>query len=120
MRTRLVVLWLLILAAPACSKLTEPAKQEPISGEPTAAAPALQSAAAPPTPPPPAAPEGKLEIKDLVVGTGAEAKDGDKVNVHYVGTLIDGKEFDASKKHGDTPFSFELGKGRVIKGWDEG
>src|SRR5262245_50991431 len=113
MRTRLaVVLFVSTFLTPACSKLTEPAKQEPISGEPTSAAP-VQSAAAP-------IPEGKLEIKDVVVGTGQEAKDGDKVNVHYVGTLTDGKEFDASKQHGDTPFSFELGKGRVIKGWDEG
>ena len=124
MRTRLAFLALFVLAAPACSKLTEPARQEPISGEPTSVAqPTNAQTAAPqkpaePTPPP--APQGKLEIKDIVVGKGEEAKDGDKVNVHYVGTLMDGKEFDASKKHGDNPFSFELGKGRVIKGWDEG
>ncbi len=71
--------------------------------------------------PPEAAPPSneKLAIKDLVVGKGAEAKAGDNVKVHYVGTLTDGKEFDASKKHGQ-PFDFELGAGRVIKGWDQG
>jgi hypothetical protein len=74
-----------------------------------------------PTPaPPPPADEGKLEITDLVVGKGAEAKSGDEVSTHYVGTLLDGKEFDASRKHGDQPFKFKLGGGRVIKGWDQG
>jgi FKBP-type peptidyl-prolyl cis-trans isomerase len=112
-----------VLFAPACSKLTEPARQEPISGEPTSSAQPTNAQTAAPAAsaaPAPAVPEGKLEMTDIVVGKGQEAKDGDKVNVHYVGTLTDGKEFDASKKHGDTPFSFELGKGRVIKGWDEG
>ncbi len=122
MRTRLAFLALLIALAPACSKLTEPARQEPISGEPTSVAQPTNAQTAAPSQKPaePPVPEGKLEIQDIVVGKGQEAKDGDKVNVHYVGTLTDGKEFDASKKHGDSPFSFELGKGRVIKGWDEG
>jgi peptidyl-prolyl cis-trans isomerase A (cyclophilin A) len=60
-----------------------------------------------------------LRIEDLEVGTGPEASSGDTVSVHYVGTLTDGKEFDSSRKHGQ-PFSFELGAGRVIKGWDQG
>jgi len=126
MRTSLAFLAFFTLLTPACSKLTEPARQEPISGDPTpvgVAQPTNAQASAPQKPaepPPPAVPEGKLEVTDVVVGKGQEAKDGDKVNVHYVGTLTDGKEFDASKKHGDTPFSFDLGKGRVIKGWDEG
>ena len=42
------------------------------------------------------------------------------MKVHYVGTLLNGEEFDASKKHGTEPFTFDLGKGRVIKGWDDG
>jgi eukaryotic-like serine/threonine-protein kinase len=60
-----------------------------------------------------------LEKTDVKVGTGPEAKRGDTVKTHYVGTLSSGKEFDASRKHG-RPFSFQLGQGRVIRGWDEG
>ena len=62
----------------------------------------------------------KLETKDLIVGTGAEAKTGQSVTVNYVGVLYKGgKEFDASWKHKE-PFTFELGAGKVIKGWDQG
>lgn len=60
-----------------------------------------------------------LRITNLVVGTGAEATSGQTVVVHYRGTLEDGSQFDASYDRG-TPFSFPLGAGRVIKGWDEG
>ncbi len=63
--------------------------------------------------------EAKLEIADLVVGTGAVAETGKSVTVHYRGTLKDGTEFDSSRKH-DAPFSFPLGAGKVIPGWDEG
>ena len=59
-----------------------------------------------------------LRITDLVVGDGAEAMAGQTVVVHYRGTLEDGREFDSS--YGRGPFSFPLGAGRVIKGWDEG
>ena len=62
----------------------------------------------------------KLETKDLIVGTGAEAKDGDSVTVNYVGVLYkNGKEFNASWETKE-PFTFTLGKGQVIKGWDQG
>lgn len=62
----------------------------------------------------------KLETKDLIVGTGAEAKAGDKVTVNYVGVLYKtGKEFNASWETKE-PFSFTLGEGQVIKGWDKG
>lgn len=60
-----------------------------------------------------------LVIEDLRPGTGAEAKQGQTVSVHYVGTLTDGKKFDSSRDRGK-PFDFPLGAGRVIKGWDQG
>ncbi|MEB3334858.1 MAG: FKBP-type peptidyl-prolyl cis-trans isomerase [Cyanobacteriota bacterium] len=59
-----------------------------------------------------------LQITDLVVGEGEEATAGRTVSVNYRGTLQNGKEFDSS--YGRGPFSFPLGAGRVIKGWDEG
>jgi FKBP-type peptidyl-prolyl cis-trans isomerase FkpA len=67
-----------------------------------------------------------LQIEDTVVGTGAEAHAGQRVRVHYTGWLHDpsaanarGRKFDSSKDRGQ-PFSFGLGHGEVIRGWDEG
>jgi hypothetical protein len=62
--------------------------------------------------------ESGLRITDLVVGDGPEARSGQTVVVNYRGTLENGKEFDSS--YGRGPFSFPLGAGRVIRGWDEG
>ena len=59
-----------------------------------------------------------LYLKDLAVGTGAEATRGSTVDVHYTGWLASGLEFDSSR--GNDPFSFTVGGGRVIAGWDEG
>jgi FKBP-type peptidyl-prolyl cis-trans isomerase len=60
-----------------------------------------------------------LEYIDLVVGTGREAGPGDTATVNYTGWLENGKKFDSSFDHGK-PFSFRIGAGQVIKGWEEG
>ncbi|MEY2854471.1 MAG: hypothetical protein RL030_1603 [Pseudomonadota bacterium] len=67
-----------------------------------------------------------LAATEISVGSGAEAARGSQVTVHYTGWLYDttrpeqkGTEFDSSRKHGD-PFSFVLGQGQVIAGWDQG
>lgn len=63
-------------------------------------------------------PDG-LKYTDETVGTGTEATPGKTVSVHYTGWLLDGTKFDSSRDR-NQPFSFPLGGGRVIKGWDEG
>ena len=67
-----------------------------------------------------------LQYEDVTPGTGASAKEGQDVTVHYTGWLFDanapqnrGRKFDASRDHGE-PFEFNLGAGMVIPGWDEG
>ena len=64
--------------------------------------------------------ENGLIIEDLVVGEGAEAQDYNKVVVNYTGSLEDGSVFDSSFNPGRGPFTFTLGVGSVIKGWDLG
>ncbi|MDC7788790.1 FKBP-type peptidyl-prolyl cis-trans isomerase [Rhodoplanes sp. TEM] len=76
--------------------------------------PSPEAAAAPP----PTAAGAGLEIQDLKVGTGAEARPGRRARVNYTGKLTDGTTFDTSI--GRAPFTFALGAGQVIKGWDQG
>jgi peptidylprolyl isomerase len=60
-----------------------------------------------------------LKYVDEVVGTGENPRPGQNVTVHYTGTLEDGTKFDSSVDKGQ-PFTFRIGTGQVIKGWDEG
>ncbi len=91
------------ISSTACSKTAEPDTT-------------FTPSAAKPLPPPPTT----LQSHDDVVGTGREAKTGDTVNVQYTGTLLNGDKFDSSYDNGGKPFSFTIGKGMVIKGWDQG
>jgi FKBP-type peptidyl-prolyl cis-trans isomerase len=94
----------LFLALPGCSKKVD---------EPTSDFKPAQGTPPPPNP-------TKLEIEDKTPGSGRAAKTGDTVHVQYTGTLMNGTKFDSSYDHRGDPFKFTLGKGEVIKGWDEG
>ncbi len=106
--------------APAAEKPAEPKAED----KPAEVKPAEQKAAVPAEAKPA---EGDKTVKtasgliyeDVVVGTGASPVAGRPVVVHYRGTLTTGKEFDASYNR-NQPFTFTIGVGQVIKGWDEG
>jgi peptidylprolyl isomerase len=84
------------------------------------AAPAVNTSTKPKVAVPDGAPPKKLVENELVEGSGASAEAGDEVTVQYVGVgYKTGKEFDASWDRGE-PFSFLLGAGEVIQGWDQG
>jgi len=85
----------------------------------TPAAPAAPTAATPAAQETTVTTASGLKYEDLQVGDGAEAKSGDRVQVHYTGWLENGTKFDSSVDRG-RPFEFPLGAGRVIRGWDEG
>jgi len=134
---RLVGLLALVVAIPACSKLTSPPGPEPIasdtpvtmataptvpSGHPSNARPSLtalaQAGASAQQQPQP--PQGELKIEDVVVGKGEAVKNGDTVSVHYTGTLVNGTKFDSSHDHpGNQPFTTRI-PGQLIQGWNRG
>lgn len=62
---------------------------------------------------------GQLQWSDLATGEGEEATPGSEATVHYTGWLTDGRKFDSSRDRGQ-PFTFRVGGGQVIRGWDEG
>lgn len=64
--------------------------------------------------------QGGLQVTDEVVGTGAEAKEGDTITVKYTGTLQNGTVFDSTEKQGGQPATFQLAKGQLIDGWVQG
>jgi peptidylprolyl isomerase len=102
---------LLKSSTPATTPKTPPVATTPPSG-PLSKEPSVK--------PPSGAAPSKLVVKDLIAGTGPEAKAGQSVTVNYVGVLFHGgKLFDASWKRKE-PFNFTLGKGQVIPGWDQG
>lgn len=71
-------------------------------------------------PTPPMEGNTSLKLSDDHIGSGDTATIGDIVTVEYVGKLTDGTIFDASKNHGNEGFTFALGAGQVIQGWDQG
>ena len=90
------------------------------SGSPTTEASSEDTSTKPKVTVPEGAPPKQLEVEDLVPGSGAEAKSGDEVTVQYVGVNYkNGREFDSSWSRNE-PFSFTLGRGEVIPGWDQG
>lgn len=73
----------------------------------------------PPIATPPSTTPSGLQYIDVVQGTGPEARPGQRVTVHYTGWLTNGTKFDSSRDN-RTPFAFDLGRGGVIQGWDQG
>jgi FKBP-type peptidyl-prolyl cis-trans isomerase FkpA len=98
------------LAVTGCSSPPKATTTEPAAAE---------KPVEPPAPAEPTAEATELKIEDTKVGTGAEAKTGDSVTVHYTGYLTDGNKFESSKDSGQ-PFTLTLGEGRVIPGWEQG
>lgn len=114
----IVALGFLALGTPLLSSLggIAPVEEEMSVGTTTiSTSPARMDLALNPSEPLPT----ELMVTDLVVGSGPEATTGSTVSVNYTGALPDGTVFDASANHGGA-FSFPLGAGRVIRGWDEG
>lgn len=120
-RLTLTIMVCLGLAIAGCGGSSDSSSESTASAESTPTATTESKAKTKPkVTVPKGAPPKKLEVKDLEEGSGPKAKAGDRVTVQYVGVdYKSGKEFDASWDRGE-PFSFTLGAGEVIPGWDQG
>jgi peptidylprolyl isomerase len=115
-----LALCLLLLAGLAAGCGSDDGTGSSTSASSSASSSTADTATKPDVAPPNGPAPEKLVVKDLVEGTGATAEPGNLVTVQYVGVDYDsGKQFDASWDNGE-PFSFLLGNGEVIDGWDEG
>jgi peptidylprolyl isomerase len=125
-RLMLIIVACAALLVAGCGDDDSPSDSAGSTGATAAESPAAESSgdassrSKPEVKVPSGAPPKKLEETELIEGTGAEAKSGDKVTVQYVGVgFKNGKEFDSSWSRSE-PFSFTLGVGEVIPGWDKG
>jgi len=109
-RIATIVVILLLLAGAAFLVYSTSRPEQPATGQSAAGLPDISNLTTTAT---------GLQYKDVVVGDGTEAQAGNTVAVHYTGWLTDGTKFDSSVDRGQ-PFTFNLGSGGVIAGWDEG
>lgn len=110
---KITAIFLATALVPAVSACTKKENQAANPAQTQTAQPGANSMMTPP------GGTGELKIENEVVGKGAEAVAGKKVSVHYTGWLTNGTKFDSSKDRAQ-PFSFTLGAGQVIPGWDKG
>jgi len=130
---RIAFVFAIALLAAACGQkpaekkeeTAAPAKTPAVAATPATAEATKNEAAATPAAAEPAAPRvfdtpGGAKVEMLAEGTGPLPQKGQKIRMHYTGTLEDGTKFDSSFDHpGAQPLAFNLGEGQVIKGWDE-
>lgn len=109
-RIAIIIILLLLLAGAAFLVYTYTRPEAPDASQPAASLPDISNLTTT---------TSGLQYKDVTTGTGAEARAGNAVSVHYTGWLTDGTKFDSSVDRGQ-PFTFNLGSGGVIAGWDEG
>lgn len=111
----------LSFAALACNRAPPEPVGQPNPTEPSAQGTGTTNLTPPRVEVPPGEPPRELRTRDIVVGTGPEARAGQTVEVQYTGVAWSTRrQFDSSWERGARPFSFPLGQGRVIPGWDRG